>query len=134
MLPSTDQSLLKGRRGVPDVSADADPLTGLVFYEAGTWSLAGGTSAAAPLWSGLMAIADQMAGKGLGFINPTLYKLAQSSRYAQDFHDITVGNNSVHSGSVDVPGYSATTGWDPITGLGSPDAENLLPDLVNALK
>lgn len=133
-LPAADQSLLNGRRGVPDVSADADPLTGLVFYQSGTWSLAGGTSAAAPLWSGLMAIADQMAGKGLGFINPTLYKLAQSGRYAQDFHDITVGNNSVHSGGVNVPGYSATTGWDPITGLGSPDAENLLPDLVNALK
>lgn len=133
-LPTSDQSLLKGRRGVPDVSADANPLTGLVFYENGTWSLAGGTSAAAPLWSGVMAIADQMAGKGLGFINLTLYKLALSNRYALDFHDITSGNNSVNSQGVNVPGYNAVTGWDPITGLGSPNAENLLPDLVNALK
>ena len=133
-LPTSDQSELKGRRGVPDVSADADPLTGLVFYENGTWTLAGGTSAAAPLWSGLMAIADQMAGKGLGFIDPTLYKLAMSNRYAQDFHDITSGNNSAHSNGVNVSGYNAVTGWDPITGLGSPNAANLLPDLVNALK
>jgi subtilase family serine protease len=134
MLPSSDQSLLNGRRGVPDVSGDANPLTGLAIYEAGQWSLAGGTSAAAPLWSAVMAIADQMAGKGLGFINPTLYKIALSSRYTQDFHDITIGNNSVNSQGVNVPGYSATQGWDPITGLGSPDAENLVPDLVAALK
>ncbi|MGB8346324.1 MAG: S53 family peptidase [Ktedonobacteraceae bacterium] len=133
-LPTSDQSLIKGRRGVPDVSADANPLTGLAFYEDGTWGLAGGTSAAAPLWAGLMAIADQMAGKGLGFINPTLYKLALSNRYALDFHDITSGNNSVNSQGVNVPGYAAVRGWDPVTGLGSPNAENLLPDLVNALK
>jgi subtilase family serine protease len=137
LLPASDQSFLKGRRGVPDVSGDANPLTGLAIYEAGQWSLTGGTSAVAPLWSAIMAIADQMAGKGLGFINPTLYKIGTSSRYTQDFHDITVGNNTVQaSGSqgVNVPGYSATAGWDPITGLGSPDAENLLPDLVAALK
>jgi len=134
LLPASVQSELKGRRGVPDVAADADPLTGLAFYEAGTWTPAGGTSAAAPLWSGLMALADQMAGKGLGFINPTLYKLAMSSRYNLDFHDITSGNNSVNSQGVNVPGYAAVQGWDPITGLGSPNAANLLPDLANALK
>ncbi len=133
-LPASVQTMLKGRRGVPDVAADADPLTGLVFYEAGTWNLAGGTSASTPLWAGLMAIADQMAGKGLGFINAALYKLATSNRYAADFHDITQGNNSIHAQGINVTGYSATTGWDPITGLGSPDAENLLPDLVAALK
>ena len=133
-LPASVQAKLKGRRGVPDISADADPLTGLAFYEAGTWRLTGGTSASTPLWAALMAIADQMAGKGLGFINPTLYKLATSNRYTLDFHDITQGNNSMHMQGVNVPGYSATTGWDAITGLGSPDAENLLPDLVAALK
>ena len=134
LLPASAQALLKGRRGVPDISGDADPLTGLVFYEAGIWSLAGGTSASTPLWAGLMAIADQMAGKGLGFINAALYKLATSNRYTADFHDITQGNNSIHAQGVNVPGYAATTGWDPITGLGSPNAENLLPDLVAALK
>jgi subtilase family serine protease len=133
-LPASAQALLKGRRGVPDIAGDADPLTGLAFYEAGIWALTGGTSASTPLWAALMAIADQMAGKGLGFINPTLYQLAASNRYAADFHDIIQGDNSIHTQAVNVPGYTATTGWDPITGLGSPDAENLLPDLVAALK
>ena len=134
LLPASAQALMKGRRGVPDVAGDADPLTGLAFYEAGVWGLVGGTSASTPLWASLMAIADQMAGKGLGFINPALYKIAMSNRYAADFHDITQGNNGVHAQGVNGPGYAATTGWDPITGLGSPDAENLLPDLVAALK
>src|SRR5579863_7992408 len=92
-LPASVQSELNHRRGVPDVAADADPSTGLAIYFSGQWALAGGTSAAAPLWAGLMAIADQMVGHPLGFINPTLYKLAGSSRYAQDFHDIASGNN-----------------------------------------
>ena len=133
-LPSTVQSQLNNRRGVPDVAADADPLTGLVFYEAGQWTLAGGTSAAAPLWGGLMAIADQMAGHPLGFINAALYKLGTSGNYAQDFHDITTGNNTYVGKGVDVTGYSAAPGWDPTTGFGTPNAAHLLPDLISALK
>src|SRR5256714_7259855 len=133
-LPASVQSLLKNRRGVPDVAGDADPLTGMVSYQDGTWSLAGGTSASAPLWAGLIAIANQMADHPLGFINPGLYKLSQSSNYAQDFHDITNGNNSVNYKGVTVPGYSAVPGWDPTTGLGTPNAEKLLPDLIAAMK
>jgi hypothetical protein len=75
-----------------------------------------------------------MAGHSLGFINPALYKLALSSNYAQDFHDITNGNNNVSYKGVTVPGYQATTGWDPVTGLGTPNAEKLLPDLIAAMK
>jgi subtilase family serine protease len=131
-LPAAAQLQFQNRRGVPDVSAVADPNTGLAFYEGGAWSLAGGTSASAPLWAGLMAIADQMAGRSLGFINPTLYKLAGSSTYAQDFHDVTVGNNTNRAAKVD--GYNATTGWDAATGLGTPDAEHLIPDLIAAMK
>jgi subtilase family serine protease len=133
-LPPTIQSQALHRRGVPDIAAAADPLTGLAFYEAGQWTLAGGTSASAPLWAGLIAIADQMAGHPLGFINPALYKLAQSPNYAQDFHDITIGNNSVDEGGVQVTGYSATQGWDAVTGWGTPNAAHLLPDLVSAMK
>ena len=133
-LPSSVQSQLKNRRGVPDVAGDADPLTGFVFYEAGEWNLAGGTSASAPLWGGLMAIANQMAGHSLGFINPAIYKLATSSHYAQDFRDITAGNNSVNERGVNVMGYPAVPGWDPITGWGSPFAEKLLPDLITTMK
>ena len=106
----------------------------MAFYQDGAWSLAGGTSASAPLWAGVIAIANQMAGHPLGFINPGLYKLSQSSNYTQDFHDITNGNNSVNSKGVTVPGYSAVPGWDPTTGLGTPNAEKLLPDLIAAMK
>ena len=132
MLPSSVQSELKHQRGVPDVSADANPATGLAIYTSGHWDLGGGTSASAPLWAAILAIGDQMAGHPLGFINPTLYKLATSRSYIQDFHDITQGNNSVSTNEVNVKGYDATQGWDPITGFGSPNAEKLLPDLIAA--
>lgn len=131
-LPATIQQQFQNRRGVPDVSAVADPDTGLAFYQGGAWSLAGGTSASTPLWAGIMAIADQMAGHPLGFIDPALYKLAGSSTYTEDFHDITVGDNTNHAAKV--AGYSATTGWDAATGLGTPDAEHLLPDMIAAMK
>jgi subtilase family serine protease len=133
-LPSSVQSQLQNRRGVPDVAGAADPLTGLAFYQNGVWSLAGGTSASAPLWAALIAIANQMAGHSLGFINPALYKLALSSHYAQDFHDITNGNNNVNYKGVTVEGYPAVQGWDPTTGLGTPNAEKLLPDLIATMK
>lgn len=133
-LPASVQSLLNNRRGVPDVAADADPNTAMAIYQSGQWTMIGGTSASAPLWAGIGAIANQMAGHPLGFINPGLYKIAASSAYAQAFHDITAGNNSVDDGKVKVKGYSAVPGWDPITGLGTPNAAVLLPALISALK
>ncbi len=129
-LPASVQSILQNRRGLPDVSGNADPSTGLAMYEHGSWSTAGGTSASAPMWAALVAIANQMAGHPLGFINPALYKIAASARYQQDFHDITVGNNSVTGQGVQVEGYNAVPGWDAVTGLGTPNAVNLLPDLI----
>jgi subtilase family serine protease len=132
-LPASVQNQLKNRRGVPDIAGDADPATGLAFYIGGQWNLTGGTSASAPLWAGIMAIANQMAGHPLGFINPALYKLAASSSYTQDYHDIIVGNNTFNNGSVNVQGYNAVPGWDPVTGLGTPNAEKLLPDLIAAM-
>src|SRR6266851_4180684 len=132
-LPASVQNQLKQGRGVPDVAGDADPRTGLAIYTSG-WELGGGTSASAPLWAAFMAIADQMAGHPLGFINPALYKLATSSSYAQDFHDITIGDNTVDvNDTTQVQGYPAVQGWDPITGLGTPDAEKLLTGLVAAI-
>ncbi len=94
--------------------------------------MVGGTSAAAPLWAGIVALADQMAGHPLGFINPTLYKLAASNTYTRDFRDITVGDNT--NTTTNVQGYPAVTGWDPVTGLGAPLTNNLVPDLVAAMK
>jgi subtilase family serine protease len=132
-LPASVQKLLNQRRGVPDVAGDADPNTGLAFYSVGEWNLAGGTSASAPLWAAFMAIANQMAGHPLGFINPALYKLAASGTYAQDLHDIVVGNNTINRHDVQVQGYPAVQGWDPITGLGTPNGEKLLPDLIASI-
>jgi subtilase family serine protease len=134
-------------RGVPDIGLQASAGTGaLVFLSlppdgnsglicgsapcSTGWYDIGGTSLSCPQWAGLVALADQINGGGLGLINPALYKVAANpARYANDFYDVTVGNNTVDPS---VPGYPATTGWDPITGLGTPNAANLLPDLVAA--
>ncbi|MFJ4188619.1 hypothetical protein [Kitasatospora sp. NPDC089509] len=63
---------------------------------------------------------------------PPLYKLAADpATYAADFNDVTLGNNTTDP---TVPGYPATTGWDPVTGLGTPNAAALLPDLVTAAR
>ncbi|MFJ8623856.1 protease [Kitasatospora sp. NPDC093550] len=135
------------KRGVPDVALQAAPGTGALVYlslppdgssglKCGAtpcstgWYDIGGTSLACPEWAGLVSIADQVNGGGLGPINPALYKLgADPARYAADFHDVTLGNNTTDP---TVPGYPATSGWDPVTGLGTPDAARLLPDLVRA--
>ena len=71
-----------------------------------------------------------MAGHPLGFINPALYKLGLGSTYNQDFHDVTLGNNSVPN--IGIQGYSAVAGWDPVTGWGTPNAAKLIPDLIAA--
>ncbi len=122
----------EGTRGVPDVAADAS--TGMTLARQagdGSYQLlsAGGTSAAAPLWGGLMADADQLAGHDLGFVNPALYEIARSPAYGQVFHDVTTGNNTVVINGVTYTGYQAGPGWDPVTGLGSPDAAALIPIL-----
>jgi subtilase family serine protease len=79
----------------------------------------------------MIAIADQMNGGRLGFINPALYAIAADpASYSTSFFDVTTGNNTVDPS---VPGYPATIGWDPITGLGTPDAAQLLPALVAAV-
>src|SRR5215470_8470141 len=91
------------------------------------WYVVGGTSSSTPQWAGLVAIADQIAGHGLGQISPTLYALASGTKYSTYFFDVTNGNNQTVSS---VPGYPATTGWDPVTGLGTPNAATLVPALA----
>ncbi|HSY65275.1 MAG TPA: S53 family peptidase [Terriglobales bacterium] len=95
-------------RGVPDVCGDADPTTGYVTLVDGQSGVIGGTSAAAPLWAGLVALINHSIGKPVGFINPLLY---QNASTAGDFNDITSGSNEA---------YQAGPGWDACTGLGSP--------------
>jgi kumamolisin len=98
-----------GGRGVPDVAGDADPNTGYNIRVDGENAVFGGTSAVAPLWAGLVARINQKIGKPIGFLNPLIYAQAVE---AAGFHDITEGNNGA---------FSAAVGWDPCTGLGSPD-------------
>ena len=105
-------------RNGPDVSANAN----FTFYTCAdqTTCLAnsyGGTSFAAPMWAGYIALVNQQLAANsqptIGFINPTIYPQNVTSSYAADFHDITSGT----SGS-----YSAVTGYDLVTGWGSPNA------------
>ena len=121
-------------RGVPDVAFQASAGTGALVYVSlppdGNGSNVG-ASLSCPQWAGLVAIADQLNGGGLGLINPALYKIgADSARYKNDFFDVASGNTNQTDSSV--AGYAATKGWDAVTGLGTPNAANLVPDLVKA--
>lgn len=100
-------------RGVPDVAGDAAPETGYEIQVDGQGEVVGGTSAVAPLWAGLIALLNQKLGAPVGFLNPRIYPLLGSAA----FRDITQGNNGA---------YSAGPGWDPCTGLGSPEGAELL--------
>jgi subtilase family serine protease len=133
-------------RGVPDIAYQASATTGVLVYItlppdglsglicgsapcSTGWYDVGGTSASSPQWAGLIAIADQMAGRNLGYINPALYQIANDpGKYASDFFDVTVNCN----GSATIPGYCASQGWDAVTGLGTPNAAKLIPDLIAA--
>ncbi len=106
-----------GGRGVPDVSGDADPNTGYTIRVDGQTSVIGGTSAVAPLWAGLVAVANQQLGTRVGFIQPAIY----AAKAAAAFNDVTEGNNGA---------FSAGPGWDACTGLGSPKASALIPLLA----
>jgi subtilase family serine protease len=122
-------------RGVPDVAADADASTGMALVTVTTSGSetvlpATGTSAAAPFWASIIALADQLAGHHLGFVNAGIYRIGRSPAYHQAFHAVTAGDNSVLTSSGVVTGYQATDGWNPVTGWGSPDAAVLVPLLV----
>jgi subtilase family serine protease len=119
-------------RGVPDVAANADSATAMaVEYGDGEFRPATGTSASTPLWAGVIALADQEAGRHLGFINPAVYTIARGPAYHQAFHDIVTGDNSVVWPTGVFDGYNAGPGWDPVTGWGSPDARYLVPLLAH---
>ncbi|MFD0408830.1 protease pro-enzyme activation domain-containing protein [Kitasatospora sp. NPDC127116] len=112
-------------RTVPDVSSNADPASGFAIYTAGGWQVYGGTSAAAPLWSGYAAQFNQKAKTAgqpvLGEASPRLYSVANSSAYGSTFHDVTTGANQ---------DFSAKAGYDQVTGWGSPVADALTTALL----
>ncbi|MGZ3713348.1 MAG: S53 family peptidase, partial [Bdellovibrionota bacterium] len=102
-------------RMVPDVSLNANPSTGYPIYTGGAWYAIGGTSAAAPLWAAFTALVNQTRISGglarIGFANPMLYQLGQSSLYSSIFHDIADATTNLY--------YPAVTGFDLSTGWGS---------------
>ncbi len=106
-----------GGRGVPDVAGDADPASGYVVRVDGKTFVIGGTSAVAPLWAGVIALANQQNGKSAGFIQPAIYAAQGNAA----FRDIVQGNNG---------SFVAGPGWDACTGLGSPIA----PQLIKAIR
>ena len=128
-LPHSDQSLLNGHRGLPDIAWNADPNTSILIYlsflgpsEAGYFQI-GGTSEGSPQWAGLTADLNQLTGHPIGFLNPYLYALGAAG---VGFHDITVGNNSLDG----IPGFNATPGWDATTGWGTPNIGQLFGDVA----
>ncbi len=141
------QSLLKGSRGVPDLSWNSAVDGGVLVYTSFPgvrlgWHIIGGTSASSPQLAGLIALTNQLAanmGKhSVGYLNPLLYQLP-----ARDFNDIVPQTFGTGAGvttlasnpefGTSIPGMATTTGWDLTTGFGSPNAFNFVHDLANAL-
>ncbi|HEY1991791.1 MAG TPA: S53 family peptidase, partial [Gammaproteobacteria bacterium] len=108
----------QGGRGVPDVSGDAAPATGYQILVDGQQMVVGGTSAVAPLWAALIALVNQQSGRKAGFVNSNLYSGGEAN-----FYDVTSGSNG---------SYNAAPGWDPCTGLGSPDGQKVAALLGSA--
>ncbi len=127
-IPSYQQNMNMGAlggsdtmRNIPDVALTAADQM-YIIYNNGQAATIGGTSAAAPLWAGFVALANEQAtaqGKpAVGFLNPAIYALGKTPGYAADMHDIVTGTN----------GYSATPGFDLATGWGTPNGQAMIND------
>jgi subtilase family serine protease len=125
------RALVGTARGIPDVSMSAAVHGGALVWSSysgtGAWSVVGGTSEATPLFAGVVAIADQFAGRRLGLLNPALYRLASRGE-AAGIVDVTRGTNAVGNR----PGFPARRGYDLATGLGTVDANRLVRALATA--
>ena len=122
------QGVVGSQRGTPDISMSAAVDGGAIVYYSfvGTgWHIVGGTSEASPLFSGIIAIADQMRGSSLGWINDRLYKLGPHGT-DRGVVDIVGGNNSFAG----VTGFATTSGYDLTTGWGTIDAASFIPRLA----
>ncbi|MGD0478104.1 MAG: protease pro-enzyme activation domain-containing protein [Nitrososphaerales archaeon] len=108
-------------RGVPDVSALGLYPYFWVYSTYEGWEGVAGTSLSSPLWAGFLAVAFQFAGwSSVGNIDPLIYTLGSGTSYSSVFHDVVTGSNDYYYGN-----YSAGPGWDPVTGWGSPIADQL---------
>ncbi|HLN15592.1 MAG TPA: S53 family peptidase, partial [Acidimicrobiales bacterium] len=127
--PGVANGFSNGEREVPDVSADADPGTGYVFFLGGTWiGNAGGTSAAVLVWAATTAVIDQGCAQPVGFANPALYALGTAGT---GFSDVTLGNNDFTDTNIP-PKYPATANYDLASGWGTPQGGALATGLQPA--
>lgn len=124
------------QRGLPDVALNGDAVnSGIIVVWGGKAFKFGGSSAGAPQWAGIVALADQKGGQRLGAINKTLYHIGKSDAYSAAFHDVTNGDSSFSCTvaackGLFVQGFPAKPGWDAATGLGTPNVANLIPLLI----
>jgi subtilase family serine protease len=130
-------SIVGSKRGTPDFSMSAAVNGGALVYTSfggfkRGWHIIGGTSEATPLFAGVVAVADQLAGHGLGLLNPKLYKLGDKS--GSGITDVKAGNTTVsfkqHGKTHVVKGFTAVPGYDLATGLGTADGEVLVHKLA----
>jgi subtilase family serine protease len=136
--PAYQDAAVTGRaRAIPDISMDASCQSPIALYvggPAGEWGPECGTSLSAPLFAGVVALADQVAGHPLGLINPALYEMAAA--HDRGIVDVAAGSNggtfSASGRQVTVPGYPARPGYDLVTGLGTVDARYFVPELAKA--
>jgi subtilase family serine protease len=130
--PTYQGGLGLSARTTPDVAYNAAIHGGVLVANSSVFGfpvffIVGGTSAGSPQWAAIIALANQLAGRPLGFLNAAIYKLAHSSTYPNDFHDITVGSNQMPGTAA---GFSAGAGWDKASGWGTPNVGNFVRDLV----
>jgi subtilase family serine protease len=131
-------------RGVPDVAYNAGVVGGVLVHwgvgnilfvglgatDPSVFFIFGGTSAGSPQWAGITALADQKAGQRLGFLNPALYSIGKSDGFAKGFHDITSGDNDEFGTGF----FFTSTGWDAVTGWGSPNVGKLVTLLIQRIE
>jgi kumamolisin len=133
-IPPSLNTKSKRGRGVPDVCADASPMSGYKVRVDGKDDVYGGTSAVAPAWAALIARLNQKLGKPIGFFHPLLYRDIGPKGVLRDIitGDNTENNIKVKGKGIEtIKGYSATKAWDACTGWGSPDGMKLLGALTS---
>jgi subtilase family serine protease len=129
------RSVTGGQRGIPDISMSASCSVAVNVFETftggqGGWTASCGTSESAPMFAAIVALAAQVAGHSLGLINPALYALAAG--HAAGIVPVASGNNTVSFSGVTVHGYSVRHSYNLVTGLGTVNGQDLVPELAHS--
>jgi subtilase family serine protease len=129
------RNITGNQRGIPDISMSASCSVAVNVFETftggqGGWTASCGTSESAPMFAAIIALADQVAGHPLGLVNPALYALA--ARHAPGIVPVASGNNTVSFSGGTVHGYSVRHGYNLVTGLGTVNGQNLVPELARS--